>query len=301
MAGEVIAAGIAAAATGVSTAINSSGRRKSQKRAYEYQRKLMEYQNEIALKNWQLENEYNSPSAQMQRYQDAGLNPNLIYGQQNTSGSIGEYQPSAVTPIESVGETVGQTIDAAITNFFEIYQKNQAIEAQMYANKSARYNADMAELNFKVATATLDETIDAKLSELHAIAAEMANKAAYEGGKSQADLAASGSFDASAQYYESDTKNSEAIGKSFATTDSLKSGELYQMYSDEIKKIAIDYAIAVRYGEKNAQSESIIKESAATINKIEAQWKDNFDKMDWQNMSKGQIFAAIVKFIAFLK
>lgn len=301
MAGEVIAAGISAAATGVSTAVNSSGRRKSQKRAYEYQRKLMEYQNEIALKNWQLENEYNSPSAQMQRYQDAGLNPNLIYGQQNTSGSIGEYQPSAVAPIESVGETVGQTIDAAITNFFEVYQKNQAIEAQMYANKSARYNADMAELNFKVATATLDETIDAKLSELHAIAAEMANKAAYEGGKSQADLAASGSFDASAQYYDSDTKNSAAIGKSFATTDSLKRGELYQMYSDEIKKIAIDYAIAVRYGEKNAHSDSIIKESAATINKIEAQWKDNFDKMDWQNMSKGQIFAAIVKFIAFLK
>lgn len=29
---------------------------------------------------WNMNNEYNDPSAQMQRYRDAGLNPNLIYG-----------------------------------------------------------------------------------------------------------------------------------------------------------------------------------------------------------------------------
>lgn len=32
---------------------------------------------------WQMQNEYNSPSAQMQRFKDAGLNPHLIYGQGN--------------------------------------------------------------------------------------------------------------------------------------------------------------------------------------------------------------------------
>ena len=37
------------------------------------------------LQLWNLTNEYNSPAAQMHRYQDAGLNPNLIYGQQNTA------------------------------------------------------------------------------------------------------------------------------------------------------------------------------------------------------------------------
>lgn len=34
---------------------------------------------------WNATNEYNSPEAQMERYKDAGLNPNLIYGQQNTT------------------------------------------------------------------------------------------------------------------------------------------------------------------------------------------------------------------------
>ena len=33
----------------------------------------------------QEQNAYNAPSAQMQRYQDAGLNPNLIYGQGSAS------------------------------------------------------------------------------------------------------------------------------------------------------------------------------------------------------------------------
>lgn len=39
------------------------------------------------LQLWNLTNEYNSPAAQMKRYQDAGLNPNLIYGQQNVAQS----------------------------------------------------------------------------------------------------------------------------------------------------------------------------------------------------------------------
>ena len=33
-------------------------------------------------------NDYNSPENQMKRFKAAGLNPNLIYGQQNTGGSI---------------------------------------------------------------------------------------------------------------------------------------------------------------------------------------------------------------------
>ena len=46
---------------------------------------LAEYQNQWNIDQWNRENEYNSPAAQMVRYQEAGLNPNLIYGQQNLS------------------------------------------------------------------------------------------------------------------------------------------------------------------------------------------------------------------------
>lgn len=47
-------------------------------------------------RNWEKQNEYNTPSSQMERYRAAGLNPNLIYGSGQSSagnaGSIAQYQ-----------------------------------------------------------------------------------------------------------------------------------------------------------------------------------------------------------------
>ena len=37
---------------------------------------------------WNATNEYNKPVNQMKRYEEAGLNPNLIYGQTNTANPI---------------------------------------------------------------------------------------------------------------------------------------------------------------------------------------------------------------------
>lgn len=55
---------------------------------------LMRYQNDLNVQNWKMQNEYNSPKNQMQRYIDAGLNPNLVYGNlQNTADSLSS--PSA--------------------------------------------------------------------------------------------------------------------------------------------------------------------------------------------------------------
>lgn len=42
----------------------------------------------LAWQMWNAQNAYNTPSAQMQRFREAGLNPNLIYGQTNTAAPI---------------------------------------------------------------------------------------------------------------------------------------------------------------------------------------------------------------------
>lgn len=47
----------------------------------------------FTLDMWNLVNEYNNPASQMARYQNAGLNPNLIYSQSNTANQPGT--PSA--------------------------------------------------------------------------------------------------------------------------------------------------------------------------------------------------------------
>lgn len=60
---------------------------------------LAQWQYQANLEQWHRENEYNSPAAQMQRYMDAGLNPNLIYGQQNLSaGSPQAQAPTLQSP-----------------------------------------------------------------------------------------------------------------------------------------------------------------------------------------------------------
>lgn len=55
---------------------------------------------------WNMQNEYNAPSAQMERLRAAGLNPNLVYGSGsvgNTSGSAPTYNAPRVQPVTSGG------------------------------------------------------------------------------------------------------------------------------------------------------------------------------------------------------
>lgn len=55
--------------------------------------------NQYDLAKWQLENAYNSPLEQMKRFKDAGLNPNLIYGNGSASaGNAGTIGSSHIDP-----------------------------------------------------------------------------------------------------------------------------------------------------------------------------------------------------------
>jgi hypothetical protein len=48
---------------------------------------------------WQMQNEYNTPANQMKRLQEAGLNPNLIYGSGSANtGVAGSIAPSKAAP-----------------------------------------------------------------------------------------------------------------------------------------------------------------------------------------------------------
>ena len=41
-----------------------------------------------ALADWNRQNDYNTPKAQMSRFKEAGLSPHLIYGQTNTAPAV---------------------------------------------------------------------------------------------------------------------------------------------------------------------------------------------------------------------
>lgn len=78
---------------GISNALFGDMNTKRQIRA---NKELARYQNDLNIQNWNMQNEYNLPKNQMQRFADAGLNPNLIYGQSNTAGDVGNVNVGSV-------------------------------------------------------------------------------------------------------------------------------------------------------------------------------------------------------------
>lgn len=109
------------------------------------QMKLKEMENQFNLDVWNMQNEYNTPAAQMSRFQDAGLNPNLIYGQQNMAGNINSAsaaQPRSSGTMNKAAQTgismVGQMLQALRAGREMFDYVSYGIPMNQYQNEIAR-------------------------------------------------------------------------------------------------------------------------------------------------------------------
>lgn len=88
--------------------------------------KMIHRQRDWALSDWNMTNEYNSPLAQMQRLREAGLNPNLVYGNGATAtgGDVRKTDTPSWNP---------QTPDVqgAVGNALQAFYDVQTKEAQL--------------------------------------------------------------------------------------------------------------------------------------------------------------------------
>lgn len=103
------------------------------------QMELAKYQADQNLNLWNLNNEYNSPSAQMERYKEAGLNPNLIYG--NGSSSAGNssspaegYNPPTLQRYNVNNQYVANSAQMLANGLLSVaqIQKTKAETSQIY-------------------------------------------------------------------------------------------------------------------------------------------------------------------------
>lgn len=81
-----ISAGAGVLSSLISSGSNARANETNLQIAREYnaaQRELAEFQANYNERMWHMQNEYNTPSAQMERFRAAGLNPNLVYSQGN--------------------------------------------------------------------------------------------------------------------------------------------------------------------------------------------------------------------------
>lgn len=88
---------------------NLFGQSKANREQEQYNIGVMNKQREWALQDIAAQNAYNSPVQQMQRYKEAGLNPNLIYGEGITASSGQSDMPRSV-PLPSY--TPGNTLSS---------------------------------------------------------------------------------------------------------------------------------------------------------------------------------------------
>jgi hypothetical protein len=89
--GAVIGAGAGLA----SSFINNAAQKKTNKDSQQWNEKMFNLQGERDMRNWTMTNEYNSPQSQMKRLQEAGLNPNLVYGNGSAVNTASEPHASA--------------------------------------------------------------------------------------------------------------------------------------------------------------------------------------------------------------
>lgn len=117
---------------------------------YQQQKDLAKYQYDLNMQGWREMNEYNSPKNQMARYQEAGLNPNLIYGSGSASagnaGSFPEYKAPNLARFQAF-DNVGSQFLAGMMQIQQLSNLNkqgQLLEAQ---TDLAHHNSDVAKAN----------------------------------------------------------------------------------------------------------------------------------------------------------
>lgn len=121
----------------------------------EYNLMLARTQNQWNIEQWQRENDYNSPTAQMSRFRAAGLNPNLIYGQSN---------PAASSPTLTSGAASSPTDMSAIgnkRNFGQAMQEMLNMEMQKAQIEAIKAGTEKTKEDTKNVTASTEAlTID---------------------------------------------------------------------------------------------------------------------------------------------
>lgn len=106
----------------------------------QYNSALASRQNQWNIDQWNRENVYNTPAAQMARMKAAGLNPDLAYGQQNLSAASPQMTAGESSPVQDFsGIANRQTIGDAMMQF----NQSRLVEAQAKLAESQANKTDV--------------------------------------------------------------------------------------------------------------------------------------------------------------
>lgn len=148
---------IAAGASLVGGLLQSRGSKKQTEATNKANKELAEYQYSKNLEMWERQNAYNAPTAQMQRYDDAGLNPNLIYGTGASAGNASnapQYQAPRVDEHYQL-----PNYSAAPLTMLTAYQNLMMQQAQIDSVKAQTEATKQRTLNYAVTNSILQSEL----------------------------------------------------------------------------------------------------------------------------------------------
>lgn len=100
--------------------------KKRDERQLKHSKELSAYEFDKNMEAWRIQNAYNAPSQQMQRFREAGLNPNLIYGK-GTPGNATEL-PKYQAPRPNYRYNLGPMMQGVLANYNSTLKNNAEVD-----------------------------------------------------------------------------------------------------------------------------------------------------------------------------
>jgi len=139
--GMAIASGVSGIAQGAINAIQS---RRNTDKTIKANKQMAEYQYNKDLEMWQRQNEYNNPASQMFRLKEAGLNPNMVYGNKGVTGNTSSQMPKYQAPrLDYNYQPVVQNLPSVLSGFQDYALKQATIDNVREQNKVIRETANI--------------------------------------------------------------------------------------------------------------------------------------------------------------
>lgn len=129
MPGPLVPAIIAGGSSLLGGGLNALSTGNLNKKNRRFAREMYDRQRMDAYSDWQMQNEYNSPAAQMQRFEDAGLNRNLIYGGLSGSGNaVAAPSPQSYQSRPAEWGEMPKAIPAALSMMYDFDIKEAQVD-----------------------------------------------------------------------------------------------------------------------------------------------------------------------------
>lgn len=108
---------------------------------------IAKYQNQWNLEQWNRENEYNTPSAQLARLKNAGLNPNLIYGNGSAVTTSASSPRASGAQFQNENTGLSQGVSGALALAMNVLMQQQEMNKVSAQSDLLREQKELAILN----------------------------------------------------------------------------------------------------------------------------------------------------------